>query len=107
MDWNDIGRNIRRKRLERNWRQDDLAELAGLSGSYIGMVERGEKMPKLETFIKIANVLEVSADELLSGVIKNGYKVRFSEYSEKIGQISKDRQKMVYGIIDVILQEEK
>ncbi len=107
MDWNDIGRNIRKKRLERGWRQEDLAEKANLSSSYIGMIERGEKMPRLETFIVIANILEVSSDELLCGVIKNSYKVRMSEYSERIAQLSREKQKMVYGIIDVILQNGK
>ncbi len=107
MDWKDIGRSIRRKRVEKSWRQEDLAERANLSSSYIGMIERGEKMPKLETFIVIANVLEVSADELLSGVINTGYKVRMSEYSDRIGNMSKEKQRMVYGIIDVILQNGK
>ncbi len=107
MDWRDIGKSIRKKRLEKNWRQEDLAEKANLSSSYVGMIERGEKMPRLETFIIIANVLEVSADELLSGVITNGYKVRMSEYAERIGRMSKEKQKLAYGIIDVILQSEK
>ena len=61
-----IGKNIRKYRLEKKLRQEDLAERAGLSTNYIGMVERGEKIPALETFITILNVLEVSADVILA-----------------------------------------
>lgn len=38
MDWSSIGRNIRQYRLECDLRQEDLAEAAGLSANYIGMV---------------------------------------------------------------------
>ena len=57
-----IGKNIRKYRLMKKLRQEDLAEKAGLTANYIGMVERGEKIPSLETFIKILNTLGVSAD---------------------------------------------
>ena len=48
-----IGKNIRQFRLNKKLRQEDLAERSGLSTNYIGMVERGEKIPSLETFISI------------------------------------------------------
>lgn len=46
-----IGKNIRKFRLARKLRQEDLAEKTDLTTNYIGMVERGEKIPSLETFI--------------------------------------------------------
>lgn len=55
-----IGKNIRKFRLARKLRQEDLAEKTDLTTNYIGMVERGEKIPSLETFIKIVNALGVS-----------------------------------------------
>jgi transcriptional regulator with XRE-family HTH domain len=56
-----IGKNIRKFRLARKLRQEDLAEKTDLTTNYIGMVERGEKIPSLETFIKIVNALGVSS----------------------------------------------
>lgn len=52
----------------KSWRQEAFAEKIGLSVTYTGMIERGEKIPKLETFIIIATVLEASADLLLADV---------------------------------------
>lgn len=66
MDNSSIGRRIRKARERKGWRQEDFAEKIGLSVTYTGMIERGEKVPRLETFITIANVLGVSADQLLA-----------------------------------------
>lgn len=107
MDWKDIGRCIRRKRLEKSWSQENLAEKTNLSIVYIGMIERGEKIPRLETFVMIANVLEVSADELLSGVINKGYKVRMSEYIKLLGRMNQDKQNIIYHMLDALLESVK
>lgn len=104
MEWKDIGNRIRQKRVEKGLRQEDLAEMAGLSTSYIGMIERGEKTPSLETFVILANLLDASADELLSGVMKNGYKVRMSEYINRIEGFNRAKQKVVYNVIDVLIE---
>ena len=68
---------------------------------YIGMIERGEKLPRLETFIRIANVLEASADELLAGVIINGNAGRISQYYEKMSCLSSSNQKLLYKITEI------
>ena len=71
-----IGKQIRDYRLKKNLRQEDLAEKVNVSPNYIGMIERDEKIPALDTFVDILNVLDASADIVLSSVLKNGYKTR-------------------------------
>ena len=66
-----IGKNIRKFREIKKLRQEDLAEKTDLTTNYIGMIERGEKIPSLETFINILNSLGVSADMVLSDVLDN------------------------------------
>lgn len=71
-----------------------MAEKAGLSANYIGMVERGEKIPSLETFITILNALDVSADMVLADVVNTGYTVKNSMLNEKLSKLStEDREK--------------
>ena len=41
MELGTIGRNIRKYRLEKKLRQEDLAERANLSINYVGAIERG------------------------------------------------------------------
>ena len=60
-----------------------MAEKTDLTTNYIGMVERGEKIPSLETFIKIVNALGVSSDMVLTDVLETGYTVKNSMLNEK------------------------
>ena len=84
MDLSGIGKQIHEARLQKSWNQDQLAEKTSLSLAYIGMIERGEKIPKLETFIRILNTLEIPADIVLQDVLVNGYQVRMSWYVERM-----------------------
>ena len=46
MDLTSIGKHIREKRIAKSWKQDELAEKTELSVVYIGMIERGEGLPR-------------------------------------------------------------
>lgn len=104
MDWSSIGRNIRQYRLECDLRQEDLAEAAGFSANYIGMVERGEKTPSLETLVAILNVLHVSADMVLTDVVESGYTVKQSMLAEKVGRLPAAERERIYAVVDVLVQ---
>ena len=107
MDLSGIGKQIREARLQKSWNQDQLAEKTNLSLAYIGMIERGEKIPKLETFIRIINTLEIFADVVLQDVLVNGYQVRMSRYLEKMDQLSKEKRDDILEIVDVLLKKDK
>lgn len=102
-----IGKNIRMFRLSKKLRQEDLAEKTGLSANYVGMVERGEKIPSLETFIKIVNALGVSSDMILTDVVDTGYEVKNSMLNEKLFKLSADDRDMIYEVIDTIVKHSK
>lgn len=67
IDYTNIGSRIRFQRITRNMSQEELAERSHLSRVHIGYIERGEKVPSLESIINIANALNMSADEILAG----------------------------------------
>jgi transcriptional regulator with XRE-family HTH domain len=46
--------------------QEDLAFESGLSRTYAGDVERGEKEPSIETIARIAAALKMTGAELLA-----------------------------------------
>ena len=64
-----IGTKIQNRRRALKMTQEEFAEKIGISFNYVGMIERGLRVPKLETFIKIANVLGVTSDYLLADYI--------------------------------------
>ena len=104
MNLDTIGKNIRKYRNQRKLRQDQLAEKTELSTNYIGMLERGEKIPALETFLKIANALEVSADMLLADVLYHNYAVKDSLLADKLDKLNADDRTKIYDVIDTMIK---
>lgn len=102
-----IGKNIRNFREIKKLRQEDLAEKTDLTINYIGMIERGEKIPSLETFINILNSLGVSADMVLSDVLDNGYKVKDSLLNEKLEKLVPEDRNRIYEVIDTMMKHSK
>lgn len=105
MDWTSIGRNLRAYRQEAGLRQEDLAAAAGVSTNYIGMVERGEKIPSLETFVALLNALQVSADMILTEVVETGYTVKQSLLAERVGRLPEKERARIYAVVDVLVEQ--
>lgn len=78
-----------------------------MSVTYIGMVERGEKLPAMETFINILNALEVSADVILADVLKVGYEVKGSLITEQLSALSQPDREKVYDVIATLIKHSK
>ncbi len=104
MDRYSIGKNLRQCRLAKKMRQEDLAEKTNLSPNYIGMLERGEKLPALDTFIDILNALDASADVVLADVLNSRYDIKTSLISEKVQKLSSKEQKTVLDIVDAVIK---
>ena len=102
-----IGKRIRTIREEKGWKQEVFAEKVGLSPTYIGMIERGEKIPKLETFVRIANVLNVSADLLLADVLQAELFADTSARAAAINALDPAGRERIYDVIDTLLRHEK
>lgn len=64
-----LGRRIRDLRTQKTerWTQEDLAERAHISVSFLSMIERGERMPHVETLAALAQALDVTLSELFVG----------------------------------------
>ena len=59
-----LGFNIKRLRKEKDWTQEYLAELAGISVPFMTQIELARKQASLEVVEKIARALEVPYSRL-------------------------------------------
>lgn len=61
-----LGLSIKLERVRKGLSQEELAELAGLHRTYIGMVERAERNISVVNLVLIAKALNTSVDFLLN-----------------------------------------
>lgn len=60
-----IGERIKNFRISKGLSREEVAFNAGISGSYLGMIERGEYDFKISKLFLIAKALEISPEELV------------------------------------------
>ena len=65
VDYQALGQRIKARRKERHLSQLDVAKAAQISPSYYGNLERGARIPSLDTLVVIANILDIGMDYLL------------------------------------------
>jgi transcriptional regulator with XRE-family HTH domain len=63
-----FGTNLRSARRLADYSQEELGLLASLHRTEIGLLERGARVPRIDTLLKLTGSLEVSTDELLDGM---------------------------------------
>ena len=65
MDYRKLGMRVRQQRVLNRLTQEQLAEKAGVSSSFIGHIERGEKKASVETVVALCNAMDISPSVLL------------------------------------------
>ncbi len=92
-----FGAYLRKLRIEKGFTQEQLAENADISVSFLGGIERGLKSPTLETVQKLANALNTSISKLMTFEQK--------EASDKETQLNKLINEFVTNINDLYKEQ--
>ncbi len=61
-----FGQKIRALRLEKNWKQDELAFYSNISPSYLSAIERGITDTTISTAKRLAKALDVELAQLFT-----------------------------------------
>ena len=72
MDYKKLGFRVRQQRELNQLTQAGLAELAGVTTSFIGHIERGEKKASVETVVALCNAMAISPSVLLQDSLNDG-----------------------------------
>jgi transcriptional regulator with XRE-family HTH domain len=68
LDLERLGQNVRFRRTGRGWSLTELAERSGLSKAYLSDLENGQGgRPNVQYLLQVANCLNTTIDELLTG----------------------------------------
>jgi transcriptional regulator with XRE-family HTH domain len=63
-----LGRNLWLARRRAGYSQEALGDLCGLHRTEVGMVENGQRLPRVDTLMKLATALEIGVEKLLEGI---------------------------------------
>jgi transcriptional regulator with XRE-family HTH domain len=60
-----VGEQVKARRAERGENQEEVSLRSGLHRTEISQIERGLRVPRLDTLLKLAGALEVPVGELV------------------------------------------
>jgi transcriptional regulator with XRE-family HTH domain len=63
-----LGRNVWRARRHAGYSQEALGALCSLHRTEIGMIEKGHRLPRVDTLMKLAAALSVGVEQLIEGI---------------------------------------
>ena len=102
MDYYQIGQRIRKYRKALGLSQDALAERVGISTTHMSHIETGNTKLGLPTIIHLANVLDVSVDDLLCDNIHRSEQIYCHELSGLLQDCSVDELHIISELAKVI-----
>ena len=99
-----IGDRIKAARKKLNLTQEALAEKVDVTLYYMGEIERGVKTPSLDLFIRLIEVLDVSADYLLRDTISTGNVYGDKRMARKLENLTPRQRAAVEALIDTYIE---
>ena len=98
-----MGDRIRETRKKVSLTQEQLAERLEVSVEFISQIERGLKLPSMQVFIKLLEVLHVSADYLLRDSVSTGQLYGDNAIGRKIEKLTPKQRIALEALIDTYI----
>ena len=96
-----IGNKIKTVRKRKGLSQLKLSELIDRSPTYVSYIESGIKSMSLDTFVLLANALNITADDLLRDNLENTIKVSNHEFSTLLSDCNEYERRVLLDITAV------
>ena len=104
VDYVDMGKRIKYKRKQHRMNQETLAKAVNISPSYFGNIERGNRIPSIDTLVALANVLGVGTDFLLASSLDVIRSRMSPDEKKRISRYLRDRvEELIYD--DAFLED--
>ena len=97
-----LGERIKEERKRIHLTQAQLANEVGISDTYMGAIERGERSLTLDTLVKLANRIGVTIDYLLTDFVDGSNESIVDEFKQIIDNHPLDRKVMALQVLRTI-----
>jgi len=99
-----IGKRIRKARTEKGYTQQALVKKAGIGSMYLSEIEQGLKMPSLNSFVRIVDALEISADYVLRDEFSAGQEYIYDDLNQKLKELSPKQRKCAMELLEAYIR---
>ena len=98
-----MGKRIKSARKAKGLTQQKLGDLVGLNEKTISMIESDNALTRLDTLIKICDILEVSPNYLLLDSSKTALTEEASKLAEELKSKKSYEIKIIYEFLETLL----
>lgn len=104
MNCKSMGKKLKSYRAKCGWSLKECSERIGISTRYLADIERGDKVPKLETFLLILNTLNASADDVLQDSLVVGYEAKSNDMIRKLNalMLPRESKRWIFSIVSYL-----
>lgn len=105
IDYAQIGKRIKKARVEKGFTQEQLANDLSLSTFYISKIENGKSAPTMETLAMIADHLDIELAYLITGVSKLEKQYYDNQLIEITSKATNKQLELIIRVAKAILNE--
>ena len=102
IDYKELGKRIRAERRRQELTQEKLAEMADISDSFMGHIERGGRTLSIETLAKLANALNLSIEYIVCGEFNYQPDMLPAEVLDALNQMSESQRRVFLNIMKTL-----
>ncbi len=104
LDLSMFGERIKEYREKNGLSQTTIAEKAGITTAYLSMVEKGKKIPKIETCIRLLNALNMSADAAFMDCLVSSQDEKATYLQYKLAELPPEQRLSALRAFELILK---
>ena len=104
LDYESIGRRVKRYRMDRKMSQEELGDLIHISARHMSNIETGTTKVSLTTIVNIANALSVTVDDLLCDSLKSARPQFERDIQRQLDTCDEYEIRLVRNVIQSVLE---
>jgi len=102
IDYKELGKRIRSERRRQDLTQEKLAEMADISDSFMGHIERGGRTLSIETLAKLANALNMSIEYIICGEYNYQPDMLPNEIHDALNQMDSNQRRVFLSMMKTL-----
>lgn len=106
LDYQLMGKRLKKARIKKHYTQEELAELMNVSVAYISRIETGKTHLNLTRLNEVCTILDTTEAHILNGASDDSSVYLNEELSTLLKDCSSEEKELIYQIANIIKSKE-